>query len=283
MTWQDKLGQSARQWVREPLVHFLAAGLAIFALAALRDAPVDPASRTIVISEDEVSRLVARWQTAWQRAPTQDEVDALIRDHIREEVYYREARRLGLDEDDPIIRRRLRAKMEELSIAAVEQAVPTDVTLQAWIDRNPARYASDALYSFDQIYLGQIGGQALVDRVNSAQQQLRGGADWAVLGARISLPRALGNQSRAAIARQFGEDFAASLASYSAGPWHGPVASGFGQHLVRIRAVKASAPPVLGNVRQAAENDWRAATQAARAARAYQALLDGYTIRIERP
>jgi peptidyl-prolyl cis-trans isomerase C len=114
MIWGAKLQHIPGRWLREPLVHFLAAGLAVFAFAALRDAPVDPASRTIIVSEKQVSRLVAQWQTAWGRTPTQREIDALIRDHIKEEVYYREAQRLGLDEDDPIIRRRLRAKMEDL-------------------------------------------------------------------------------------------------------------------------------------------------------------------------
>ena len=270
-------------WLREPLVHFLVAGLAVFAFAALRDAPVDPGRRTIVVSEKQVSRLVAQWQTAWGRTPTQPEIDTLIRDHIKEEVYYREAQRLGLDEDDPIIRRRLRAKMEDMGSAAAEQAVPTDATLQAWVDRHPARYASDPRYSFDQIYLGQIGSQALAERASGVQQKLRAGPNWAEFAEPISLPRSLDQIDRTAIARQFGDGFAESLSGLPPGQWQGPVASGFGQHLVRVRAVTISAPPMLGDLRRAAENDWRAATQTAREARAYQLLLDSYTIKIERP
>jgi peptidyl-prolyl cis-trans isomerase C len=283
MIWGAKLQHIPGRWLREPLVHFLAAGLAVFAFAALRDAPVDPASRTIIVSEKQVSRLVAQWQTAWGRTPTKREIDALIRDHIKEEVYYREAQRLGLDEDDPIIRRRLRAKMEDLGSAAAEQTVPTDATLQAWVDRHPARYASDPRYGFDQIYLGQIEGQALAERANGVQRQLRAGANWADFAEPISLPRSLDQMDRTAIARQFGDNFAGSLAGLSPGQWQGPVASGFGQHLVRVRGVTLSAPPLLRDVRRAAENDWRAATQTAREARAYQLLLDSYTIKIERP
>ena len=283
MTWRARIGVGLRIALREPLTHFLIAGLAVFALASLRDQPVDPASRTIIIREEQVTRLAARWQAAWGRAPTTGEIDALIRDHVKEEVYYREAKRLGLDEDDPIIRRRLRAKMEYMGSAAAEAAVPTDAALQAWIDRNPARYAADVRISFDQIYLGQGDGDTLASRASAVRQQLRGSADWQALGERLSLPRSLKDADRASIARQFGDGFAAELPKLARGAWHGPVASGFGAHLVRVQAVTTAVPPRLADVRQAAENDWRAETRAAREARAYQALLDSYSITIERP
>lgn len=264
--------------LREPLVHFLLAGLAIFLFSAWRGEEVDPASRTITIDAEQVSRLVASWQQTWQRPPTQAEIDGLIRDHIKGEIYYREAKRLGLDEDDTVIRRRLRAKMEYLAAAQVENAMPDDATLQQWLDRNPGRYAARATYSFDQIYLGQSAGAA--ERVQAA---LAAGSDWSKLGGVISLPRSLENAPQGEIARDFGEGFVSAFAGLKAGQWSGPVRSGFGLHLVRIRAVKAAEKPKLADVRQAVENDWRAATTRAREAAAYQALLDGYTIRIAQP
>ena len=278
MAQRNMLQDQAHRWLREPLVHFLLAGLAVFGMASLRDAPVDPASRTIIITEEQVGRLAARWQAAWRRAPTPRELDALIRDHVKEEVYYREARRLGLDEDDPIIRRRLRAKMEFLAVAAAENAVPSDAALQAWIDRNPVRYSTDPRYSFDQIYLGPDA-----DAAAATLAQLRGGANWRGVGERISLPRTMEAAEATQVARQFGDAFAAALADLPVDDWHGPIASGFGAHLVRLRLVRAGAPPRLADVRQRAENDWRAATLAAREARAYQALLDGYMIKINEP
>ena len=281
--WANRTRLGLRTAIREPLVHFLCAGLAVFAVASLRDVPVDPASRTITVNEAQVGRLAAQWQAAWRRSPTAPEIDALIRDYVKEEVYYREARRLGLDVDDPIIRRRLRSKMEYLAVAAAENVVPSDAELQAWVARDPARYAKSARYNFDQIYLGQGDARVLAERTATIRQQLRAGADWTALGERISLPRALDQADRSLIARQFGDMFAAALPDLTTGQWQGPISSGFGQHLVRVRAVTAAAPPVLGDVRKVAENDWRAATLAAREARAYQTLLDGYTIKIERP
>lgn len=242
---------------------------------------MDPASRTIVIDEARVARLVAGWQATWRRAPTQAEVDALIREAIREEIYYREALRLRLDQDDPGIKRRLRLKMEYLAGAAVDNAVPGDAVLQAWLDRNPARYAADSRLSFDHIYLGQGDGEASPDaRDLLSAPQIKG--DWQSLSAPLALPRTFAAAERSEVARQFGDGFAAALIALPPGDaWRGPIASGFGQHLVRLRSVTTPTPPRLADVRQAVENDWRAATIAKRRADAYQALLDSYDIRLK--
>ncbi len=267
----------ARALMREPLVHFLLAGFAVFLLSLWRGDPVDPSSRTIVITEDQVARLSAGWEQTWRRPPDQGEIDALIRDYIKEEIYYREARRLGLDEDDGVIRRRLRSKMEFLAGAQVENARPDDLTLQAWLDKHPARFATDAAYSFDQIYLGSDGNARAILKALSMDM------DWQRQGEAISLPKLLENAQRTEVERTFGEAFAKTLATLPSGRWTGPVESGFGQHLVRVRKAQTPSTPRLAEVRQAVENDWRSVTYQRREADAYQALLNGYTIRISRP
>jgi peptidyl-prolyl cis-trans isomerase C len=59
--------------------------------------------------------------------------------------------------------------------------------------------------------------------------------------------------------------------------------SGFGAHIVRVRKVTSGSLPPLADIRQRLENDWREANRKAREDKAYQALLDGYTIRIAKP
>lgn len=275
----DKL----RAAFKEPLVHFLLAGLALFLFFAWRGGAVDPESRTITITEEQVERLAANWAQTWQRPPTQAEIDGLIRDYVKEEVYYREGLRLGLDQDDMIIRRRIRSKMEFLASSELENEAPTDATLQALLDKNPQAYAADARFSFDQIYLTAQDETAARARATQILASLNKGAEWQKLGDSISLPRSPDNIDRARIAADFGDEFAAALAGLKPGNWTGPVASGFGLHLVRIRAVQASAKPKLADVRQKLENDWRAQTVKDREAKAYQALLDGYTVKIANP
>jgi peptidyl-prolyl cis-trans isomerase C len=272
-----------RAALKEPLVHFLLAGLALFLFFAWRGDAVDPESRTITITEAQVERLAASWAQTWQRPPTQAEIDGLIRDHVKEEVYYREGMRLGLDQDDTIIRRRIRSKMEFLASSELENEEPGDATLQAMLDKNPQVYAADARTSFDQIYLAAQDEAAARTRATQMLAALGTGADWQKLGDAISLPRSPENVDRARIAADFGDDFAAALAGLKPGAWTGPVSSGFGLHLIRIRSVQASTKPKLADVRQRLENDWRAQTVKAREAKAYQALLDGYTIKIAKP
>lgn len=276
---QDRLKAA----LKEPLVHFLLAGFALFLFFAWRGDAVDPEDRMITITEQQVARLAAGWTQTWQRAPTPTEIDGLIRDYVKEEVYYREGLRLGLDQDDPIIRRRIRSKMEFLARSELENEAPNDATLQSLLDKNPAAYTVDAAYSFDQIYLGAQDEAAARARAATMLGELRKGADWQEMGDSISLPRSADVLDRTRIATDFGDEFAAGLAAIKPRIWAGPVASGYGLHLVRIRAVKTSGKPKLADVRQKLENDWRAKTVKEREAKAYQALLDTYTIKIAKP
>ena len=269
--------------LREPLAHFLLAGAAVFSLNSLRDTPVDPASRTIRIDEAQVGRLTGAFAQSWQRPPSRNEVDGLIRDHIREEIYYREAVRLGLDQDDPVIRRRLRSKMEFLSRSETESETPNEATLQAWLDRNPAKYAGDATYSFDQVFVGGNDPSLARRRALAIQGALASGAGPEGLGDPLSVPSTMDSARTADISRTFGDGFAEALRNLPTGRWIGPVASGFGMHVVRVRTATKPERPRLSDVRQQVENDWRETTAETRDARAYQALLDGYTIKIDRP
>jgi peptidyl-prolyl cis-trans isomerase C len=265
--------------LKEPLVHFLMAGLFVFLFFAYRGTEVDPESRTITVNMAKVETLAASWTQTMQRQPNASEVDGLIRDYIKEEIYSREALRLGLDRDDPIIRRRLRAKMEFLAASQVENAVPSDETLQKMLTANPAKYAKGSQYSFDQIYFDASSS----DEAKVVLQKLAAGADWQAMGAAISLPKSMKGASREEIAKIFGQPFAEHIVSLKPGDWTGPFPSGFGLHLLRMLNVKPGQAAQLKDIRQRVENDWRAATIDEREAAAYQALLDGYTIKIAKP
>jgi peptidyl-prolyl cis-trans isomerase C len=102
---------------KEPLLHFLLIGAALFGLQALHQPrqPEAPSARRIVISQGDIERLRLTWQMQWQRPPTVEEWQGLLEAHIREEVLYRQALALGLDRDDTVVRRRLAQKFEFLT------------------------------------------------------------------------------------------------------------------------------------------------------------------------
>lgn len=261
--------------IREPLIHFLLAGAALFLVMGWFGT-ADSGDRNITIEEEQVARLANQWEQTWRRPPSPQELDGLIRDHIKEEVYFREAMKLGLDADDPIIRRRLRTKMEFLATAEAENRPPTDAELAHYYATNKMRYAADTSYSFDQRFFGDNQSDAA-----NAVAGLNAGREMA--SETLSVPYNMKSASESEVARQFGDAFAASLKNLPAGKWTGPVQSGFGWHAVRVNKVDASRIPPLSEIRQRVTNDWRAETRASREAAAYQTLLDGYDIHIAKP
>jgi hypothetical protein len=244
--------QRGARFLREPLVHFLAAGALVFALLGGDSAPDE---RRIIIDAARIERLAGQFAQSFRRPPSPSELDALIRDDLKSEVYYREALRLGLDRDDEVVRRRMRLKMEAFADDPEALAAPDEATLERWLAAHPERFAAESRYSFEQRWLGE-GPNSLPPRFE------RTGAGEL---------RAL-----------FGDGFPAALDRVSLGIWH-PIVSGVGRHEVRLSERIPATPPRLAEVRRQVEDDWRTATARARAERAYQALLDGYEVTIERP
>ena len=266
-----------KTWAREPLVHFLLAGAALFAFFAWRGEPADPASRTITISQEDRARLALQWQQTMQRPPTDAELGSLTETWLREEILYREALRLGLDQGDAVVRKRLANKMDYLAASAAETEEPSDQTLRQWLADRPQRFAEDTVYSFDQLYFSER------TRAESALASLVSGAGWQALGQTISLPPTAEQQSANAVEGRFGIAFREQLDNIAApGQWSGPHASGFGWHLIRLRQRDAGEVPPFAQIREQVENDWRAQTLEDRKAKAYQLLRDAYDVTVEK-
>ena len=264
--------------LREPLVHFLLAGLVVFALLSGR--PTDPGERRITVDEAVVSRLAERWTQTYRRAPSPEEIDGLIGDYVKGQVYYREALRLGLDRDDEVVMRRMRSKMIATSTSAAEAASPTDAQLKALLNRDPARYALDPHYTLAQIYLGTDDAAARAG-ATELLGRLRQGASPDGMGRPAPVPPRFSSVPASALASMFGDEFTAALRNAPTGSWTGPIGSGLGLHLVRIESRKVPSPPQLADVRQRLENDWRSAAIKRAEDKSYRKLLEGYDVVIE--
>ncbi len=274
------LRSRVKMLLREPLVHFLLAGFVVFALLSGR--PADPGERRIVLDELLVGRLAERWVQTYRRPPSPEELDGLIADHVKGQVYYREALRLGLDQDDEVVMRRMRSKLIATSTSQAEAATPSDAELQTLLTRDSVRYAPEPLYTLTQIYLGNDDA---VSRAAATQllSKLRQGDAAEGMGRPAPVPARFSDASASELASIFGDEFAAALRDAPTSRWTGPLGSGLGLHLVRIDARKVPAPPLLAEVRQRLENDWRSAAIKQAEQETYRKLLDGYDVVIEQP
>jgi hypothetical protein len=125
-------------WLREPLVHFSVLGLGLFFLHGIVG-DEDELPTEIVVTEKTIEGLAHSFQGAWDRSPTTAELDELIAEYTKEEIYFRAAVAAGLDRNDPVVRRRLRQKMEFLTAEPVTEQ-PTGAELDRFIARHADRY-----------------------------------------------------------------------------------------------------------------------------------------------
>ena len=274
---------------REPLVHFLFLGAAIFLLNAWLRPTSAPATRgEIVVGEARVRSLAQNFARTWQRPPTREELDGLVESYVREEVMVREALALGLDRDDPIIRRRLQQKVEFVSEEAAALATPTDDELRAYLAAHPDAFRAEPRASFAQVHLdpGKHAGTLDADakRLLDALNRPGGAADFASQGDRLALldPR-YEEIPQAEIARLFGTKFAEALVRQPLGQWAGPIASGYGLHLVRIDALQSGGMPSLDEARPLVEREWSNRKRQDLGKAFYEKLRSKYAIKVQMP
>jgi hypothetical protein len=276
-----------RSVLQEPLLHFLAAGAALFLASRWSGSGSGPASNRIVVAAGQIQHLAASFATTWQRPPTEAEMKGLVDDWVREEIAVREALAAGLDRDDTIIRGRLRQKLEFVAEDAGAAAAPTDQELQAWLSAHADAFRIEPRVALRQVYVSRErrGASAEADaRAILARLRAAGaGARIEGLGDPILLPREIELMPRGEVARTFGSDFAERIETIAPGTWTGPVESTFGLHLVLVRERAEGSLPGLAAVRSAVEREFLADRRARQLAAMYGRFLRKYTVVVERP
>ena len=269
---------SIRTVMREPLLHFLLAGAGLFLLFNYVSEPKMTGDDQIIVTSGQIEHLVTLFVKTRVRPPSDAELRGLIDNYILEEVLYREATAIGLDQDDTIIRRRLKQKMEFLvdDFSATE---PTDEELQQFLDADPDRFQIDARISFEQVYFIDSSMEAADAMLVALQKDEPVKRDNALASG--LLPGHFEDASEASITSQFGASFKDNLFALEPGQWTGPVESPFGLHLIRIDRIVEARVPALAEIRSVVKRDWLAD----RRNKARQVLFDElrakYTITIE--
>ncbi len=270
-----------RLW-REPLTRFFAAGAGLFLLYALVGdrAPTD--DRHIVIDRYELETLAALWQAQWRRPPTRDELTRLVLDRVREEVLYREALALDLDENDVLVRRRLAEKLEMALNDVAATAEPSADDLRRYFESHADRYVEPARLTLTHRFFSRDR------RGEAAEADARAALAALVAGETVDddsfhAAKTLTLEDAGRLERIFGTAFRAAVLEHagrsrSQPEWFGPVPSAYGAHAVRVDAYREGRRRTLDEVRETVLEDWRRDHVAAREAERYAEMRARYEV-----
>ncbi len=287
-----------RFFLREPLIHFVAAGLVLFGLNQLFvEKTSEVSADTIVIDQAAVVQFIQHRQNRtpedalaqWQRL-SQSSRSNLIKDLIEEEALYRKAKAFGLDESDYVIRRRMVQKMDFAAAGLTEtEFTPSAAALSDYYKANPEQFSVPAQITFTHVYFDtqqRAPAAALVlaeqhlNRLNADQVSFSESGQY---GERFAYHRNYVDRAQPLIVDHFGAEFAARVFQLSATPdlWQGPLKSRHGVHLVLMPTVTPERILAFSEVKPKVVMALRLAEQDKRRQAFMETLLAEYSVAIE--
>jgi peptidyl-prolyl cis-trans isomerase C len=275
-----------RRLLREPLLHFLLIGGAFFVVYHFRH-PADNAGangRRVEITDDDIRQMDVNWMGQWRRHPTPEEWRGLIESRIREEILYREALAMGLDQGDTIVKRRMGQKMEFLFEDLSRLRDPTVEELRTWYPTHADGFTLPTRVTFRHLYFSpdKRGGNAK-SAAAAALAKLAGSKEddpaAASLADQFMFQDYYVDRTFEEVASAFGTPFAEALVKLKPGDWKGPLESGLGWHLVWVDSITPGRVPTFDEVDPAQiKAEWQAAERAAIKRRALEEMKSRYQI-----
>ncbi len=286
------------RFLRDPLFHFAAVGLALFLLfSALGQAETDADSSEILVNRDTMLTFIQYRTRSFDRALAEQRLDALseeerqrlVDEYLREEVLYREGLGLGLDADDYVIRRRLIQKVEFLAEGFAGAAIElTDEDLQAHFEQNKQDYFVAPSITFTHVFFDRSkhgdGALALAEaaltRLNAEQVPFSGAPGQ---GDRFPFHVNYVERTYDFIASHFGPEMTADLFALSAeeGVWQGVYTSPYGAHLVMVTSLSQGQDAEFEAVKTRVAEDARRARLEADKEAAIARIASEYDIEID--
>jgi hypothetical protein len=276
-----------RRWLREPALQFLLIGTGLFLAYGWLHGRASFSRDTIVITQGRIEQLAAGFAGLHRRPPTREELDGMVQDAVREEVLYREAMALHLDEDDVIVRRHMAQKLQFVSEDTHPVAEPTQAQLRDFLAQHPQQFQAERGYSFTQVFLNpQRHGSQLQADAQRLLAALRSVPDDAALvkgGDPFLLDSHFERLPAGETARLFGVDFEKALRTIATGQWQGPVTSSLGTHLVLLRLRDEPGPPRLADIQAEVRRAWMNEQRELANARFYAELRRRYDVKVQLP
>ena len=289
----------ARRILRDPLVHFLLGGALLFAASWLfADGDSRSADETTIIVDEAALLSYMQYRSqAFEPAYFEDVFEAmspterqqLVDTYVREEAMVREARAMGLDDVDFVIRQRLIQKILFLADGTGDgQDSVDEEALQAYYEANRETYLSPGSVTFTHVFIDREkahpgGGEAAARQAKARLAADRAGFnDAPAYGDRFPFLQNYIERAPDFVANQFGADFAAALARLEpADGWQGPIRSDYGWHLVLLTGREDAVVPQLSAIREQVLGDLMLERNAGVRQRAIDDLLSQYDVRVE--
>ncbi|MEM7327709.1 MAG: peptidylprolyl isomerase [Pseudomonadota bacterium] len=265
---------------REPLLHFVLIAAVIFAAYSWLSQSRDRDERTILVTENDLDRMAALFTSEAGALPSEQDLRAMISDHVEQQALAREARRLGLADGDTVVERRLAQKMTFMITDTEAVIDPEPGELEAWYAANQELFFEPRRFSFQHVFFSESGDPDIAE----VQQSLIAQPDsWRSAGNPFMLQRAYSELPPREIARLFGTDFTTALITHSQTDeqWSAPVQSALGTHLIRVTAVREGGLPELEKIRDRVASRWRDEQSRLRARAAINDVVAKYEIEIE--
>ncbi len=263
-------------WLREPLLHFVLIGAALFAadhvLVGRSDDP-----RTILMGPAVDKEARDLFRASRGREPDADELKALRQVWLDNEVLFREGMALQVDRGDTAIRDRVIFKALSLVDANIRLPSISDEVLRAWFEKNRAKYDEPVRYDFEEAVLaGEDLGQAK-DKGESAARSFADALATGTPGDAKAGLRVFKGRPHSNLVQSYGAEFAAGLEALPTGQWRA-LATRDGWRVMRLGAVGAARPAVFETVRPAVLQDWTDAVMAEQRSAAVRTLAGKYRI-----
>ena len=247
----------------EPLIQFLIIGACIYGAYALFGAPEEDFRDTRVhVDSARINAFISEWESRWNRPPTREEIDGLIQSYIKEDVLYRQAVVMGLNEDDPITRRRMAQKLEFLTSDLAMMVQPQEGELEQYFSENSELYRAPDRMTFSQVFFNpDARGKTTLEEAAKALVQLQAAGvpteESMQVGDGFMLQSDFVSVTPTEAARQMGTGFVEAVVQLEPGAWHGPVLSGYGVHLVYMYSYEKSPIAVFEEVQAAVLENWQ--------------------------
>ena len=262
-------------WLKDPLVTFLIAGAAIFVLAGLFSA--EEISYDVEVRDADIKRLYDQWSMQMRRPPTDQELAGLVDQFVKEEIYYRESQRLGLDANDTIVRRRMVQKLTFLTEDIATATPMEESALREYFDENLEDYRVPERFSFSHRYFSS-------DRRDDAKADATSALTSDDAGDPFMLQKEYNGRSEREIGDLFGRNFAAALSELTPSEQQqGPVESAYGWHTIVLRSSQASFIPAFEDIAERIAVDAQQAARREANEAYYEDLKARYSISFPEP